>query len=66
MVEFAAGVPQHMQDILFDPQTSGGLLVSLAPEAAYLLLDRLHMGGVPQAAIIGEVLTKPKGKVLIE
>ncbi len=59
-------VPAHIQDILFDPQTSGGLLICLAPRKAKLLLDRLHEAGVEEAAIIGEVTSKPKGMVTIE
>ena len=65
-VEFAAEVPEDMQRILFDAQTSGGLLIFLAPEAAKLLLDRLHEVDVQDAAIIGEVVSKPAGKVLVE
>ena len=64
-VEFATDVPEDMQLILFDAQTSGGLLISLAPEAAQLLLDRLHEAGVQHAAIIGEVVSRPAAKVLV-
>ncbi len=66
MVEFTTQVPEHVQDILFDPQTSGGLLISLAPEAAQRLLDRLHEAGVPDATIIGEVTSRPTPRVLVE
>jgi len=64
-VKFAAGVPEYMQDILFDAQTSGGLLISLAPEAAQGLLDKLHKANVQDAAIIGEVVSRPRGRVLV-
>jgi len=66
IVEITTQVPEHVQDILFDPQTSGGLLISLAPEAAQQLLDRLHEAAVPDAAIIGEVISSPTPKILIE
>jgi len=66
LVEIAPNIPRHVQDILYDPQTSGGLLISVAPEAAPRLLDRLHEAGVPEATIIGEVLDQPVGRVIVE
>jgi selenide,water dikinase len=65
MVEFSKQIPDYVQDILFDPQTSGGLLIVLAPEATELLIKKLHRAGVQDAAIVGEVISKPKGKLLI-
>jgi selenide,water dikinase len=64
-VEIARAVPEHMQDILFDPQTSGGLLISLAPSKAARLLEKLHQAGIRDAAIIGEVISQPRGKVIV-
>ena len=58
-------VPDHIQDILFDAQTSGGLLISLAPRKAELLLDKLRQAGVEDAAIIGEAVSEPRGMVTI-
>jgi selenide,water dikinase len=64
-VEFAGQVPECAHDVLFDPQTSGGLLISLAPQAAQRLLDRLLRANVKDAAIIGEVVSGPAGKILV-
>ena len=65
MVEFAAGVPQWAPDILFDPQTSGGLLISTSPEKAKVLLEKLHYTDHREAAIIGEIVAEPKGKISV-
>jgi selenide,water dikinase len=66
MVEIDPQVPEYVQDVLFDAQTSGGLLISLAPRAAQRLLDRLHEVGVPDVTIIGEVTSRPTPRVLVE
>ena len=65
-VKFIKEIPDYMQDVLFDAQTSGGLLICLEPEKADLLLERLRKAGVTDTAIIGEVVSKPKGKVIVE
>ena len=52
---FAAGLSAWHQEIFVDPQTSGGLLFSLAPDQAKSLLTVLHDSGIQSAAIIGEV-----------
>lgn len=59
-------VPGYMQDILFDPQTSGGLLISLAPAKADRLLSRMKQAGVDGAAIIGEVVGQPRGVITVK
>ena len=51
--------------MLFDAQTSGGLLMSTSGQKAQTLLERLHQEGVQEAEIIGEVVGKPKGRVVI-
>ena len=43
------------QSLLFDPQTSGGLLISVAPDASQDLVDRLQALGFDQAAVIGTI-----------
>lgn len=56
-VTFATHVPDEFRALLFDPQTSGGLLVSIAPEFTKKALAALARRNVP-ARIIGEVLAK--------
>ena len=46
-------VPFAMEEVLFDPQTSGGLLVALPKEQAAALVEDLRRGGAP-AAVVGE------------
>jgi len=58
-------VPSHIQDILFDPQTSGGLLISVTSSKANRLLEKLLDAGVKDAALIGEVIGRPKGTVTV-
>ena len=65
MVEIDRKVPDYLADILFDPQTSGGLLIAVAPEKADTLLGRLHGAGVEEAAVIGEIFSAPKGKITV-
>lgn len=47
-------VPFAMEEVLFDPQTSGGLLVALPKEQVAALVEDLRRGGAP-AAVVGEV-----------
>lgn len=49
------GTPEWKQKLLCDPQTSGGLLVSCAPEAAQEVLDVFRQAGFADAAIAGQL-----------
>jgi selenide,water dikinase len=61
-VGYEANVPEEIRTILFDPQTAGGLLLSVARADTESLLTALNNAGVP-AVEIGEAL--PQGKPLI-
>ncbi len=50
-----AGVEEWQRKLLCDPQTSGGLLVSCAPESADAVLAAFHADGFNLAAIIGSL-----------
>jgi selenide,water dikinase len=54
-VALAAGLPATARDLLSDPQTSGGLLVSCAPDTVAEVLRVFRDGGFDQAAVIGRV-----------
>ena len=53
------GLPDWRRKLLTDPQTSGGLLVSCAPEAAEALAARIRDAGYPAARIVGTALAGP-------
>jgi selenide,water dikinase len=54
---FDPSVPPEYQDLLFDPQTSGGLLVSISPELADAAISALDRHGV-SARRVGKVIHK--------
>lgn len=65
-VEVTGDIPEYMQDLLFDPQTSGGLLICLGPRKAKTLLGRLRQAGIEDSAIIGEVIGGPAGTITLK
>jgi selenide,water dikinase len=52
---------ESQEELLYDPQTSGGLLLSLPKVQAQKLLNDLHSAAVDFAVIIGEVVAGPVG-----
>jgi selenide,water dikinase len=60
-VTLAGGLDKTAQDLLTDPQTSGGLLVSCAPDSVDDVLRVFRDGGFERAAVIGRVEAGPAG-----
>jgi len=65
MVEFSPSVKPLVRDLLFDPQTSGGLLICLDRDDAGKLVHELNHKGVDGSAVIGEVISAPIGKIMV-
>jgi len=63
-VSFEGRVPQEIRDLLFDPQTSGGLLVAIAPNAADSAMAALKMNAIA-AARIGRVTQKGSSLLMV-
>ena len=52
-VELPAEMPEWRRHLLTDPQTSGGLLVAVAPERAEAILHTIRDAAYPSACIVG-------------
>ncbi len=66
MVAFDDAVDRPLSDVLFDPQTSGGLLISVSAAQTGDLLKALGDAGVAPSAEIGEVLPGTEEKIWVE
>ncbi len=60
------GINEEMQAVFYDPQTSGGLLISLNVDRSEELVSRLKEKGIDRAAIIGKIVSKSKGKIILK
>jgi selenide,water dikinase len=58
-------ISRAMEDILYDPQTSGGLLFAIAAKEAESCLSQLRRS-IPEAAIIGYVTEKEDAYIILE
>jgi selenide, water dikinase len=55
---FKNQIPQYVEDIMFDPQTSGGLMFSVAESKAEELMKLLRLNNKTECAIVGRVKNK--------
>jgi len=65
MINIGDTVPRAMQDVLFDPQTSGGLLIGVSSGDAGNLVVALHKAGIHDSAIIGTVVEEPVERIMV-
>lgn len=65
VVNMDSGVDAALQDILYDPQTSGGLCIAVEPSSADKMVGQLHDEGVGHATVIGEVVGEPSGIIQV-
>ena len=61
----AEGIEPSIMDILFDPQTSGGLLIAVKRDDSQGLIARLREKGVRHATVIGEFIAGPREKIIL-
>ena len=64
-VEFASKIPFSMEELLFDPQTSGGLLFAVRGDQAGEFLKELKGAGLP-AAIVGRLTSKKEKDIYVK
>jgi selenide, water dikinase len=57
-VSIGQSVPKGLEDVAYDPQTSGGLLIALPRAHAAKLVGRLRARGVKTAAIVGRATAR--------
>ena len=64
-VQVSGDISRAMQDILYDPQTSGGLLISVPEEDGLRMLEEMR-AAVPDAAVVGYVTEKEDADIVLE
>jgi len=65
-VDFSSEVPDWKKWVLFDAQTSGGLVLALPPNKTEKALKRIYKQGMDKATVVGEVVKEPKGRILVK
>ena len=65
-VDIDSALSPYLIDILFDPQTSGGLLIAVSGKKAQELVKRLRKEGIEDAAIIGKVVNDTQERIVVK
>ncbi len=61
----APGVARDIEDLVFDPQTSGGLLIALPEDQAKKLVSDLRKVGLHKADVVGRVVRKNTSEIVL-
>ena len=64
-VDREKNVEEELETALYDPQTSGGLLMCVGAKKAEAVIKKLKNAGLDRAAIIGRIVGRSDGKILI-
>jgi selenide,water dikinase len=64
-LRISARITEDQRQLLFDPQTSGGLLLSVPESRAQPLLNELRSAGLNSASMVGKVLKSPTPEIVI-
>ena len=62
-ISFSSDVQATLQDVLFDPQTSGGLLISVHKDQAEGLVQALQEAKIESAALVGEIVDDSQERI---
>lgn len=65
MIKVDTACPPWLLDVLFDPQTAGGLLISVPSAVAEKLVEKMRKEGVTEASLVGEVVASTKGGIRV-
>ena len=64
-VERDKDVKEELETALYDPQTSGGLLMCIGAKKAQTIMNKLKKSGLDRAAVIGRIVERSEGKILL-
>lgn len=65
-VTTSPGVSEERETVLYDPQTSGGLLIAIDPNDAEELVLKLKKKGIDFTTVIGSVVSKSDGQIFLK
>lgn len=66
VIEFDADIPAEYEKLLYNSETSGGLLIALPEDQAGNLVERLLEEGCDSAAVVGEVVKENPGRIVVK